>query len=411
MRVFCLINFLFLSNFSCDIRGDEPEVSFYSYTGNDLFPSFLIATASVDWNGDEQKAEDKKGDEDGELEEGEIPLFGDENGSVGVEIADVAEGSVIRVEMEGEGFLDESVWEGELNDDYELIRVMPKALWNYEALRLCTQQKPANLKIRVYVDDEEVEEINETLQLKAVSDCPFYVILDDEGSSLDDISITFAAYVNENHPWIDGLLKEALDATKELGLTGFTGYQMGSQDEVMLQVFAVWNALQRRGIQYSDISTNIPSKRVYSQAVRMLDESIQGSQANCVDGSVLMASILRKIGMDVDLVMVPGHCLLAFTDGDKENPTRFFLETTMLGNNDLQPVSKLIELPESTRKGEFKSSYETFAAALEAGLEHYNNNEEAFLSQEDPNVQLISISAARETGIVPLSATSSVPKH
>ncbi len=173
-------------------------------------------------------------------------------------------------------------------------------------MRGCTQQKPAILKIRVYIDDEEIAELNETIQLKAVSDCPFYVILDDEGESLDDISITFAAYVNENHPWIDGLLKDALDAAKELGLTGFTVYQMGSQDEVMLQVFAVWNALQRRGIKYSDISTNIPSKRVYSQSVRTVEETIKASQANCVDGSVLMASILRKIGMDVDLVMVPG---------------------------------------------------------------------------------------------------------
>jgi hypothetical protein len=137
----------------------------------------------------------------------------------------------------------------------------------------------------------------------------------------------------------------------------------------------------------------------------MLEESIKASQANCVDGSVLMASILRKIGMDVDLVMVPGHCLLAFTDGDKENPLRFFLETTMLGNDDLQPVSKLPDLPEPSRKGEFEASYATFAAALEAGLEHFTKNEEAFLSQEDPNVQLISISAAREMGIVPLSAS------
>jgi hypothetical protein len=404
MRLCYLIIFLFLSNSTYAFQGDDSEVSFYSYTGNDLFPSFLIATASVDWNGDEQRAEDKKVDDDSELEEGETPLFGDENGSIGVEITDVVDGAVIRVEMEGDDFLNESVWEGEVSSDYDLIRVMPKALWNYEMLRACTQQKPANLTIRVFVDDEEIAALNETIQWKAVSDCPFYVILDDEEASLDDISITFAAYVNENHPWIDGLLKEALDATKELGLTGFTGYQMGSQDEVMLQVFAVWNALQRRGIKYSDISTNIPSKRVFSQSVRMVDESIKASQANCVDGSVLMASILRKIGMDVDLVMVPGHCLLAFTDGDKENPTRFFLETTMLGNNELQPVSKLPDLPESSRKGEFKASYETFAAALVAGLEHYSNNEEAFLSQEDPNVQLISISAARDMGVIPLSA-------
>ncbi|MCU0713801.1 MAG: hypothetical protein MUC43_17210, partial [Pirellula sp.] len=99
MRISCLAIFLFLSNVSLASRMDEPEVAFYSYTGNDLFPSFLIATASVDWNGDEQRAEDRKGDEDSELEEGETPLFGDENGSIGVDITDVAEGSVIRVEM------------------------------------------------------------------------------------------------------------------------------------------------------------------------------------------------------------------------------------------------------------------------------------------------------------------------
>lgn len=404
MRLSILTNLILISVFAGASHAEEQDATFYSYTGNDLFPSFLIATASVDWNGDEQRAEDQKGDEDSELEDGEMPLFGDENGSIGVDITGVAEGSIVRVEMEGDDFLNESVWEGECSDDHKIIRVMPKAAWNYEALRGCTQQKPAILKIRVYIDDEEIAELNETIQLKAVSDCPFYVILDDEGESLDDISITFAAYVNENHPWIDGLLKDALDAGKELGLTGFTGYQMGSQDEVMLQVFAVWNALQRRGIKYSDISTNIPSKRVYSQSVRTVEETIKASQANCVDGSVLMASILRKIGMDVDLVMVPGHCLLAFTDGDKENPTRFFLETTMLGNDDLQPVSKLPDLPASSRKGEFKASYATFATALEAGLEHFTNNEEAFQSQEDPDVQLISISAAREMGIVPLSA-------
>ena len=30
-------------------------------------------------------------------------------------------------------------------------------------------------------------------------------------------------------------------------------------------------------------------------------------QANCADGSVFMASILRKIGYDVSLVLGPGH--------------------------------------------------------------------------------------------------------
>ena len=80
-------------------------------------------------------------------------------------------------------------------------------------------------------------------------------------------------------------------------MTSFTGYQSEDADEVLLQVFAVWNVLQRRGIKYSDISKTTPNSVVTSQTVRFMDESLKSTQANCVDGSVLMASILEKIGI------------------------------------------------------------------------------------------------------------------
>ncbi len=107
-------------------KASDPSVSFFSYTGNDLFPSFIIATATVDWNGDEQRAENLKSDEDPELEEGETPLFGDENGSIGVEIEDVEEGSSITVEIIGEGFLKKSKFTMECDADYDVIQVCPK---------------------------------------------------------------------------------------------------------------------------------------------------------------------------------------------------------------------------------------------------------------------------------------------
>ena len=351
-------------------------------------------------------AEDKKGDNDPELEEDEAPLFGDENGSIGVEIQNVPNGARVTVEIVGAGFLKKSKWEGEIDDDYEVIHVYPKANWDYDALRRCTQQKPANLKIRVSFDGEVVAEIDETVQLRSINDCPFYVKLDDDGQDVEDISVTFAAYVNENHPWIDGILKEALKAAKESNLiNGFTGYQSGSQDEVISQVFAIWNALQRRGIKYSDVSTTIPSKFVYSQTVRFLDDTVQSSQANCVDGSVLMASVLRRIGLDAYLVMVPGHCFLGFSDGKKENPTMFFLETTMLGSDNLKPVAELPKLPAKLKQDEFSASYKTFVSALEQGKAHYTENEKAFESNDDPNTQLISITEARNLGVMPLSAS------
>ncbi len=405
--------FLFVvSNSSIVSCADEPVATFLSYTGNDLYPSYIIATATVDWNGDEQRAEDKKGDNDPELEDGEIPLFGDENGSIGVQIENVSEGSKVVVEISGDGFLKKSKWEGESDDDYDVIHVYPKARWDYDALRRCTQQKPANLKIKVLVDDEVIAEMDETVLLRSINDCPYYVKLDEDGEDLEDISVTFAAYVNENHPWIDGLLKEALSAAKEQELiNGFTGYQSGNPEEVLSQVFAIWNALQRRGIKYSDVSTAPPSKFVYSQTVRFLDDTVQSSQANCVDGSVLMASILRRIGLDAYLVMVPGHCFLAFSDGDNENPTIFGLETTMLGSDNLKPVVELPKLPSKLKQKEFAASHATFVSALEVGKSQITEHSEAFKSNDDPDTQLISISAARAMGVMPLGAVSDKSKR
>ena len=408
-----LFLFLFvISTSSLVSRADEPSATFLSYTGNDLYPSYIIATATVDWNGDEQRAEDKKTDEDPELEEGEIPLFGDENGSIGVQIDNVPAGAQIAVEISGDGFLKKSKWEGESDDDYDTIQIYPKARWDYEALRRCTQQKPANLKIKVSVDGEVIAEIDETILLRSINDCPYYIKLDDEGEELEDISVTFAAYVNENHPWIDGLLKEALTAAKEQELiNGFTGYQSGNPEEVLSQVFAIWNALQRRGIKYSDVSTAPPSKFVYSQTVRFLDDTVESSQANCVDGSVLMASILRRIGLDAYLVMVPGHCFVAFSDGNEESPTIFGLETTMLGSDNLKPVVELPKLPSKLKQREFAASHATFVSALEAGKDQITEHSAAFESNDDPDTQLISISAAREMGVMPLGASADKSKR
>ena len=39
--------------------------------------------------------------------------------------------------------------------------------------------------------------------------------------------------------------------------------------------------------------------------MRLIDESINNGQANCVDGSVLFASLLRKIDIEPVLVSLP----------------------------------------------------------------------------------------------------------
>lgn len=383
----------------------------WSFTEKDLFPSAIISTATVDWNGDENSAEDKKTEDDPALKKKEIPIYGDENGWLAVALFDVPADTEVEVVIEVEGYMKPSKWTGVIERRTKEARIFPKGKWDFEALHKVKEQKPVNVSFKVSVDGEELEEQTETCILKSINDCPFYVLWDEDGEEFDDFSWVFAAYVNENHPWIDGILKEALQS----GLvTSFSGYQSGKPEEVISQVFAIWNVLQRRGIKYSDVSTTTPSKFVVSQTVRFLDDTIEATQANCVDGSVLMASILRKIGIDAHLVMVPGHCFLSFrlTNAEVENYEDLFaedsdllgLETTMLGQDNLKPAKDLPNLPEKLKQKEFQASFKTFESALEVGTATIMEHAEAMISEEDPNIQMISIKDARDLGIMPIAS-------
>src|SRR5207253_257695 len=71
-----------------------------------------------------------------------------------------------------------------------------------------------------------------------------------------------------------------------------------------------------------------------SQSVRLINELIDAQQANRVDGSVLFASVLRKIGLDVQLALLPGHMMVgAFLN--RQHGERLLIETTMIGSRDL----------------------------------------------------------------------------
>lgn len=387
---------------SSSLLNAEPAFEVWSFTERALFPSALISTATVDWNGDEETAEDKKGGDDGEAEEDDLPIYGDENGWLAVDLTGVPEGSDVEVVMSMDGFMKPSRWKGKLNrvtEDGE-ARIFPKAAWNFDALHGVRQQRPVSLGFAVKVNGEELPEQTENCIMRSINDCPFYVLWDEQGESFEDFSWLFAAYVNENHPLVDGILKEAL---KSGLVNSFTGYQSGDPDEVILQVFAIWNVLQRRGIKYSDVSTTTPSKFVVSQTVRFLDESIEATQANCVDGTVLMASVLRKIGLNPYLVMVPGHCFLAFDLGRGEDDAIVGLETTMLGNDNLKPVDMLSDMPAKAKEKEFQQSLKTFSSALEAGIDSLEKHSEHFDSGEDPNIQMISVADARKLGIMPIA--------
>ena len=373
----------------------------WSFSERDLFPSAIISTATVDWNGEEETAEDRKGPGDAKLQRGDLPLYGDENGWLAVALFDVEAKSEVRVEISVEGFMKPSVWEGTIKRAHEEVRIFPKAVWDYAALLQVREQRPVNAVFKVTVNGEELPVQTEVCTLRALNDCLLYVLFDEEGEDFEAFAETIAAYVNENHPWVDGLLKEALATGL---IESFDGYQSGNPDQVMAQVFAIWNTLQKRGLKYSDISTTTPGRFVFAQTVRFLDDSIESTQANCVDGTVLMASLLRKIGLEVYLVLVPGHCLLAFDLAKGEDADTLGLETTMLGNKDVDAESaKTMEVPENLKGTPFEASFRVFAGALGVGTATLEEHAQSMIDQDNPATRLISVSAARQLGITPIA--------
>ncbi|MCX6971410.1 MAG: hypothetical protein NTV93_14825 [Verrucomicrobia bacterium] len=368
----------------------EPEWDTDIYPQSNIFPSFLIGTARVD------------------LPEELFAVWGDNHlgdpqGGIGITLSGADAGSKVEVVVKENAYMCESRFSGKLEKDAEELLIHPKIAYKYDALAQVSQAVPLNITIAVTVNGKSLGEKTVTTTLRSINDCLFGVEEasgDGDDPRTSDYSWLFAAYVNENHPWVDRILKEALDT----GLvSSFTGYQSDDKDEVLLQIFAIWNVMQRHGLKYSDVTTTAAvDNGVYSQHVRLFDESVTASQANCVDGTVLMAAILRKIGLRPSLALIPGHMFLAV---DIDDDTTIGLETTLLGEKDLRPVrddknSALKKLEEHKNK----ESWASFESAVSVGTDALKENQKKFDS-DDLDYQLIDLEKAREMGILPITYT------
>ncbi|MEL7162722.1 MAG: hypothetical protein AAFN92_18330, partial [Bacteroidota bacterium] len=295
----------------------EPVV----YHGEDIFPSAILGLAAY------------QGKRSSELRAISHP--------VGFRIVSTRQNVAIRWELISvdQQFFDRVSGVLDYRQAGQEVYVMPEIPWNFAKLARNASPTPVSLLFRIYDESGKFVELNKTVAVRSVNDCLFRY----DGT---DLGLLFTAYVQESHPEIDQILAEALTA----GYTNsFAGYQ-GDEQSVLRQVAAVYHALHERGIKYSSGTT--PSKtnnpKVSSQQVRTFANAIKYRQANCVDGTVVFASILRRIGISAGFVLVPGHCFLVFS-ADAEGKDLRFLETTLLSNASFLAKTSLSN-PESYRK-------------------------------------------------------------
>ncbi len=118
--------------------------------------------------------------------------------------------------------------------------------------------------------------------------------------------------------------------------------------------------------------------------------------------------MLRKIGLEPFLVVVPGHCFVGFyLDEDQKQPLG--LETTMIGSKASEDDQRAIEGIKGLDGIEAEAwtsdpAWQTFVAALKSGTDDLTKDKDKFNSEDKQNAdyQIISIAAARQAGVMPI---------
>lgn len=406
-----LLFFLYLTVCSAQIKGFV--VSPVIEMDNQLFPSYLWANANRGYLSGENR-----------LQSGP-DYYGDSEGQIGVRVVlNSYVNAKVKVVVSSPEIMDKSEFSCFLINQKTNVDIFPEIKYKWTTLANWTQPKPQNITIEVYVNEALMEEENIVVTVRPINDCPYLFI--HRSGFAHDMNFMYAAYVNENHPRIDAeILPEILKAGI---IKSITGYQ-GDENEVIAQVFSVWQVLRKRGIAYSSLNSQIPHLNgqkfplVISQHVRTFDDALDGHQANCVDGTVLMASVLLRMGLKPLIVTTPNHCFLGVILNPETNDL-FFVETTMLGMEVESEVAKQLDEIKICNKSIIYSllyddDYYSFAAASLQGNKNYTeiadkvitNSELYGIPVDEENVgkvidalqyQIFEVEKYRKEGLLPI---------
>jgi len=310
-------------------------------------------------------------------------IFGDQSAIVGVALRPRVFIPRITVKVSALPFLQESEIDiGNLQPGGTYL-AKPTLVWDYKEIRNLNQAIPCTLTTSLVAPDGMIlDKDNSRFFMRSPNDCPIT-----GGPVLSPYDYLLASFVNEDAPVIDKLLKSALSTAVT---ENFAGYQEGSKNAFFKQLFAIWQALQKNGMHYSSITeVSIKSNDVPTQHIRFMNESMLNQQANCIDGTVLLASVCKKISLRPSIVLLnpttPGaktanHAILAVS-GMEDGRHVIYIDTTVM----------------RSYEGTFDSSWKNFQQALMQG--------ELAVKQSKANgfpPKLIDIEEARRIGFAPI---------
>jgi hypothetical protein len=144
-----------------------------------------------------------------------------------------------------------------------------------------------------------------------------------------DLTKYYGAWVT---PYIESVQERIRHAAGSLTADlGIQGYQR-DRNTVTRQVQVLYGSLKEAGLTYVNSVTDFGAAPGHvTQRTRLPRESLAQKSANCIDGTVLMASLLEGASLNPALVLVPGHAFVGWETW-QDSGEWSYLETTMIGS-------------------------------------------------------------------------------
>lgn len=294
--------------------------------------------------------------------------------------------ATVRVQAVIEGFSDPTIAMSAVPQGTQThIALLP--LLRQEAVAALNEMRPTTLRVSVEQTTPAACLLHEQtypIRLHA-RDTALLAVQVVEGGIID-LSDYLAAWVTPRSPLMEQWLRRAAEHHPGKSIVGYQGANTPAEkaEVVRAQAQAIFTALkQEANLTYINSTLNMGRQAgQVTQRVRLPGESLAaGGSANCIDGTVLFASLLELASLEPLLVIVPGHALVGWRTWRGVNQYEF-LETTMIGSSD-------------------------FAAAQQKGQQEYNDVlAKGYFARGlfDPGgfARLVDIAACRGKGILPL---------
>ncbi len=159
-------------------------------------------------------------------------------------------------------------------------------------------------------------------------------LLDPETGAQRDLTRYYGAWVTPHVEPVQSLVRRAADRVEDRRIAGYQGRP--NPDTTAAQVRALFETLKEAGISYVDSVIDFGAgPGQVTQRTRLPRESLRRKSANCIDGTVLMASLLEAASLHPAIVLVPGHAFVGWETWEGTDQWDY-LETTMIASHDFE---------------------------------------------------------------------------